>query len=314
MKIGNKEVGRVFLAPVAGVSDLPFRMIAREMGADLCYTEMVSAKALCFGDKKTKKLLFFEGEPQPKAVQLFGSEPEILGKAAKMVEKDFDIIDINMGCPAPKIVKNGEGSALMKNPALAGRIIESVKKSVSIPVTVKIRRGFESDNCVEMAHVAENSGASAVCVHGRFTVQMYSGESSKDAIRRVKDAVSIPVIGNGDIFEAEDAEKMIKETGCDAVMIARGAFGNPFIFREIKALLERGERISPPTEREKIDMAIRHIEALVDFYGEKIGILNARKHGAWHTKGIRGATEAKRQIYTATSLSEMKRILQKLIG
>ena len=229
-------------------------------------------------------------------------------------EKDFDIIDINMGCPAPRIIKNGEGSALMKNPARAGKIIESVKKSVSIPVTIKIRRGFEKDNCEEMAHVAAECGASAVCVHGRFTSQMYSGESSKDAIGRVKAAVSIPVIGNGDIFEAEDAEKMIKETGCDAVMIARGAFGNPFIFREIKALLEKGEKISPPTEREKIDMAIRHIEALVNFYGEKIGILNARKHAAWHTKGIRGATEAKRQIYTATSLSQMKRILEGLIG
>lgn len=312
MKIGKIEVGKVFLAPIAGVSDLPFRKICTEMGADLCYTEMVSAKALCFGDKKTKKLLSCQGEGHPRAVQLFGSEPEIMAEAAKMVEEDFDIIDINMGCPAPKITKNGEGSALMKNPTLAGEVIEAVAKSVSVPVTVKIRRGFSEENCVEIAHVAEASGAAAICVHGRYTTQMYSGQSCRQAIKRVVDTVKIPVIGNGDIFAAEDAPKMISETGCNGIMVARGALGNPFIFREIKELLECGTVPKKVAQEEKIDIAINHIRELVHFYGEKIGILNARKHAAWYIKGIKGAAEAKRQVYTASTLSQMEEILNSL--
>lgn len=312
MKIGKIEVGKVFLAPIAGVSDLPFRKICTDMGADLCYTEMVSAKALCFGDKKTKKLLSCHGEGRPRAVQLFGSEPEIMAEAAKMVEEDFDIIDINMGCPAPKITKNGEGSALMKNPTLAGEVIEAVAKSVSAPVTVKIRRGFSEENCVEMAHVAEASGAAAICVHGRYTTQMYSGQSCRQAIKRVVDTVKIPVIGNGDIFAAEDAPKMISETGCSGIMVARGALGNPFIFREIKELLEGGTVPKKVAQEEKIDIAINHIIELVHFYGEKIGILNARKHAAWYIKGIKGAAEAKRQVYTASTLSQMEEILNSL--
>ena len=309
MKIGNTEVGNIFLAPVAGVSDIAFRLICRGMGADLTYTEMVSAKALCFKDKKTYELLETGGEARPRAVQLFGSEPEIIAKAVKKVQNDFDIIDINMGCPAPKIVRNGEGSALMKNPSLAGKLIEAAVKASCVPVTVKIRRGFKEENCAEIAKVAEECGAAAVCVHGRFTNQMYSGESSLEAIKRVCDAVSIPVIGNGDILNGEDAAKMMKETGCSGVMIARGAFGNPFIFREIKEYFKSGSILPPADIREKIDMAIRHTELLVKFHGEKIGILNARKHAAWYLKGIRGGAEAKRKVYTATTLEEMKNIL-----
>lgn len=312
MKIGNVEVGSVFFAPVAGVSDVPFRLICREMGADLTYTEMVSAKALCFGDKKTAQLLETGNEAKPRAVQLFGGEPDFLAKAAKTIEKDFDVIDINMGCPAPKIVKNGEGSALMKNPVLVGKIIEKVVNAVSVPVTVKIRRGFKEENCAEIARVAEECGAAAVCVHGRFTEQMYSGESSIEAIERVVSAVKIPVIGNGDILTGQDAENMIKKTGCSGVMVARGAFGNPFIFREIKEYLSNGQVMPGADINEKIDMTIRHIKSLVDFYGEKIGILNARKHAAWYLKGIRGGAEAKRQVYTATTFEEMERILLKV--
>lgn len=309
MKIGNKEVGSIFFAPVAGVSDAPFRIICREAGADLTYTEMVSAKALCFGDKKTGELLNVWGEGGVRAVQLFSGEPEIIGKAVKMVENDFDIIDINMGCPAPKIVKNGEGSALMKNPSLAGKIIESAVKNSKIPVTVKIRRGFKEENCAEIAKIAQECGAAAVCVHGRFTEQMYSGESSLEAIERVVSAVKIPVIGNGDVLSGKDAENMMNKTGCSGVMVARGAFGNPFIFREIKEYLSSGAVLPPANVDEKIDMAIKHIKSLVEFYGEKIGILNARKHAAWYLKGIRGGAEAKRSVYTATTLEEMEKIL-----
>ena len=313
MHIGNIDAGNVFLAPVAGVSDLPFRKLCRSFGADLCYTEMVSAKALCFGDKKTKKLLNCDGELHPRAVQLFGSEPEILARAAKFAENDFDIIDINMGCPAPKIIKNGEGSALMKNPALAGKIIETVVKRVKAPVTVKIRRGFSEENCAEIARVAQECGAAAVCVHGRFAAQMYSGESSRSAIAKTVAAVNIPVIGNGDILTSQDAEDMFKDTGCSAVMIARGAFGNPFIFREIKnGLAGGGHKAAEGVE--KVSAALCHIKQMVDFYGEKIGILNARKHAAWYTKGMKGAAEAKRRLYTANTFLEMEEILKGLMG
>ena len=313
MKIGNTVTGKVFLAPVAGVSDAAFRLICREMGADLTYTEMISAKALCFGDKKTYELLETHSEARPRAVQLFGSDADIMAEAAKKVQGDFDIIDINMGCPAPKIVKNGEGSALMKNPLLAGKIVEKVKRAVNVPVTVKIRRGFEKENCAEVARILEESGADAVCVHGRFTKQMYSGESCRDAVKRVVDSLKIPVIGNGDIFCAEDAASLMKETGCQAVMVARGAFGNPFIFREIKELFQNGKTERKTSDREKIETAIRHIRMITQFRGERIGILNARKHAAWYLKGIKGSAELKRNIYTANTLTEMENILKSVL-
>ena len=310
IKIGNVEISNnIFLAPMAGISDMPFRILCKEKGAGLVYTEMVSSKGMFYDDNKTKKLMEIDKKERPVAVQIFGSDPEIMGRIAKEVSKEADIIDINMGCPAPKIVRNGEGSALMKNPSLAGKLIEAAVKASCVPVTVKIRRGFKEENCAEIAKVAEECGAVAVCVHGRFTNQMYSGESSLEAIKRVCDAVSIPVIGNGDILNGEDAAKMMKETGCSGVMIARGAFGNPFIFREIKEYFKSGSILPPADIREKIDMAIRHTELLVKFHGEKIGILNARKHAAWYLKGIRGGAEAKRKVYTATTLEEMKNIL-----
>ena len=302
----------VVLAPLAGVTDLPFRIICREYGADFGYTEMVSAKALGCGDKKTKQLMNTAGEPKPHAVQLFGSDPGIMARAAKEIENDFDIIDINMGCPAPKIVKNGDGSALMKNPVLAGRVIETVSKAVKIPVTVKMRRGFETESCVQLAKIAEESGAAAVTVHGRFTTQMYSGKASLEAIARTVQAVRIPVIGNGDIFSYCDAVKMLKETGCRGVSVARGALGNPFIFREIKEYMNFGGVRTKITPEEKINTAMHHAEMLVADKGEKIGILNARKHMAWYVKGMRGAADYKKRLYTACTLDEIMQILQEV--
>jgi len=313
MKLGKLEVGEVFLAPIAGVSDAAFRILCKKHGADMTYTEMISAKALCFGDKKTGELLERHGEEGIRSVQIFGSVPEIMAKAAKQLQNDFHIIDINMGCPAPKIVKNGEGSALMKNPELAKKVISAVVSAVDIPVTVKIRRGFQNENCVEIAKIAEKSGAAAVCVHGRYREQMYSGKSCRDAIKRVVDNVNIPVIGNGDIFTADDAKSLMDETGCAAVCVARGAFGNPFIFREIKDLFEEGKVTEKPSDRERIETAVEHIKMLTEFRGEKIGILNARKHAAWYLKGIRGSAALKNEIYKENTLGEMEKILRSVL-
>ncbi|MBQ7717762.1 MAG: tRNA dihydrouridine synthase DusB [Clostridia bacterium] len=302
----------VFLAPLAGITDLPFRIICREYGADMCCTEMISAKALRFGDKKTRQLLKTDGETAPRAVQLFGSEPSVMASAAKEVEGDFDVIDINMGCPAPKIVKNGEGSALMKNPALAGKIIEAVVNAVKLPVTVKMRRGFESESCVKLSKIAEECGAAAITVHGRYATQMYSGRSSLEAIAKTVEAVKIPVIGNGDIFSAHAAVKMLKETGCRGICVARGSLGNPFIFREIKEYLASENVTTKTTTEEKLNTAMRHAEMLVCEKGGKIGILNARKHMAWYVKGMRGAAEYKKRFYAANTLDEIKQILQEV--
>ena len=308
------QLPKVLLAPMAGVTDLAFRHICREFGADMTYTEMISAKALCFGDKKTKSLLNFAGEVAPRAVQLFGHEPEAVANAASMVENDFDVIDINMGCPAPKITGNGEGSALLKNLNLAGKIIEKTALSVKKPVTVKIRRGYTpmNDVAVEAAHVAESCGAAAITVHGRFTSDMFSGKSSLDAIAEVKNAVKIPVIGNGDIFSADDAVNMLNKTACDAVMVGRGAMGNPFIFREIKAKLS-GVAAEPSTAQERIKTAVRNVELVVKLKGEHIGILESRKIVSWYLKGIRGAAEIKRKVNSAKTLSEMNKILSDLL-
>ena len=308
------ELPKVLLAPMAGVSDLAFRLLCREYGADMTYTEMISAKALCFGDRKTKALLNYEGEARPRAVQLFGSEPETVAKAARELQGDFDFIDINMGCPAPKITGNGEGSALLKNLPLAGEIIEKTVKAVDVPVTTKIRRGYtpDWDVAAEMAHIAEECGAAAITVHGRFTSEMFSGKASLDAIAEVKNAVKIPVIGNGDIFSAEDALNMFETTGCDAVMIGRGAMGNPFIFREIKAAL-CGEKINPPSIEEKIKTAKRNVELVVKLKGEYIGVLESRKIVSWYVKGIHGAAEIKRRVNSAKTLAEMEGILDDLL-
>jgi len=314
MKIGNITTeNNFFLAPLAGVTDLPFRTLCTEYGAGYTCTEMVSAKALCFCDRKTTELLGNENESGIKAVQLFGSEPEIIAKAVKKVEPFADIIDINMGCPAPKIVKNGEGSALMKNPQLAGEIIAAAVESTEKPVTVKIRKGFDEEhiNAVEIAQIAERMGASAIAVHGRTTSQHYSGKADLSIIKKVKESVSVPVIGNGDIFSGADAKNMLEQTGCDAIMVGRGCLGNPFIFREIEGFVNRGEVVLP-TPDERVETAVRHIKMLVEVKGEHIGILEARKHAAWYIKGIRGVGEARRSVYAATTLDEMTQILERL--
>ena len=305
---------KVLLAPMAGVTDFAFRRICREFGAEMTYTEMVSAKALSFNDKKTKTLLVTDETERPRGVQIFGSDPDIMAQAAKELSDDFDVIDINMGCPAPKITGNGEGSALLKNLPLAAEIIKTVSSECKKPVTVKIRRGFKEneDVSVRAAELAEKNGAAAITVHGRFTEQMFSGKNSLETIKNVKKAVSVPVIGNGDIFCAQDALKMFEETGCDAVMVGRGAMGNPFIFREIACLL-RGEEYAPATDGEKIDAARRNVRDIVALKGEHIGILESRKIVSWFVKGMRGATEVKREANAAKTLDEMMSILDGIL-
>lgn len=295
----------VALAPMAGVTDAVFRNICRQFGAVLTYSEMVSAKALTYGDKKTKSLLYHEGEA-PFGIQLFGHEPEILAKAAAMVrETGTDFIDLNMGCPAPKIVNNGDGSALLRTPALCGQLVQAVKQAVDCPVTVKIRLGWDADHSVETAKILEESGADVICVHGRTRVQQYSGHADWNAIERVVQAVSVPVIANGDVTCREDAEELRRKTGCAGVMIGRGAMGNPWIFRELSG----GEAA---TAEERIDMALAHTAQLIAYKGAHIGILEARKHVCWYLKGIPGSGSRKGAINTAKSYQEMAEILQSL--
>lgn len=314
MKIGNVSLEKnVFLAPMAGVTDRAFRQICREYGCGLVYTEMISSKGLYYKDKKTASLMKICDDEQPAAIQIFGSDPEIMGEIAKAAENTgAALIDINMGCPAPKIVNNGDGSALMKNPPLAGKIIENVAKAVKIPVTVKFRKGWNdsSINAVEFAEIAEKSGASALCVHGRTRMQFYSGKADWEIIKTVKESVKIPVIGNGDIFCADDALNMIKQTKCDAVMVARGAEGNPFLFRQIDELMKNGKVSYCPTDKERILCAVKHARLLTEYKGENRGIKEARKHMAWYLKGMRGSSSVKQDIFKAESLSEMEEILQ----
>ena len=314
--IGGVQVcNNVFMAPMAGITDLPFRQILREHGAGLVYSEMVSAKGMHYGNKGSSELLDM-GDGYG-AIQLFGSDPEILAEAATALDKveQIMLIDINMGCPAPKIVKNGEGSALMKDEALVGRIVKAVSEATSKPVTVKIRKGFGgSDNAVQVAKIAEANGAKAVTVHGRTREQYYAGNADWGAIARVKQAVKIPVIWNGDIFTPEASAQMLDETGCDGVMIARGAQGNPWLFSRTIHYLETGELLPEPSSEEKVGAAIYHAERLVDYKGEFIGVREARKHVCWYIKGIYGAAEAKTLINRAETLVEMKGILEGLIG
>ena len=311
MKIGNIAIENCLaLGPMAGVTDLPFRLLCKEMGCNMLYTEMVSAKAILYKNKNTKELLNIDKNEHPVGVQLFGSDPDIMAQIAAQVEEgECDFIDINMGCPVPKIVNNGEGSALLKQPKLVEEILTKMVKAVNKPVTVKIRKGFENGTvyAVEIAKIAESCGVSAIAVHGRTREQYYSGKADWDVIKDVKKAVKIPVIGNGDIFSAEDAKAMKEYTGCDGLMVARGARGNPWIFREIKEYLENGNVIDKPKINDIREMIIRHAKMLVDYKGEYTGIREMRKHIAWYTAGLPHSAELRRmcnQIETMENLIE----------
>lgn len=314
MKIGNLELeNNVFLAPMAGVTDLPFRILCKEMGCGLVYSEMVSAKGILYDNKNTTELLEIDPKERPVAVQLFGSDPEILGAMAKKIEQyPIDIIDVNMGCPAPKIVKNGEGSCLMKTPELVGRIVKSLVESQSKPVTIKFRKGFDDDhvNAVEIAKIAEANGASAVAVHGRTREQYYSGKADWDIIKQVKEAVNIPVIGNGDVFTPQDAKNLLEYTGCDAIMVGRGAQGNPWIFKRILHYLQIGELLPEPTAEERVEKALRHAQMLIDYKGEYIGVREMRKHMAWYMKGMPGAAELRGKLNYAENRAELEALLR----
>ncbi len=297
----------VVSAPLAGISDKAYRILAREHGCGLIHTEMVSEMGLVYGNKKTAELTDLDGEMQPVSVQLFGSDPHALGKAGRILqERGVRLIDFNMGCPAPKIVRNGEGSALMANPELASRAFGTLVESVDIPVTVKIRKGFTPDqiNAVDIARRMESLGASAVTVHGRTRDQFYSGTADWDIIRQVVQAVRVPVIGNGDVFSPEAAEDMIRQTGCTAVMVARGSFGNPWLFGQIADHLA-GRVVSLPSMDSRRDTAIRHLELVVRFKGETIGIKEMRKQMAWYMKGFRGAAVYRDRVNNSRTLDEM---------
>ena len=284
LTIGNVVLENNFiLAPMAGVTDLPFRILCKEQKAGLICMEMVSAKAILYKNKNTKELLTIDKREHPVSLQLFGSDPDIISEIAKQIEElPFSVLDINMGCPVPKIVNNGEGSALMKQPLLAGRIIEKTAKAIKKPVTIKIRKGFDDAhvNAVEMAHIAEESGAAAIAVHGRTREQFYSGKADWEIIRRVKEAVRIPVIGNGDLFTGEDVVNMRRQTGCDGFMIGRGAQGNPWIFRQMLHYMETGENLPKPSMKEITELMLRHARMLIAYKGDYTGIREMRKHAA----------------------------------
>lgn len=313
LMIGNVELRTpVALAPMAGVTDLPFRLLCKEQGCGLMCTEMVSAKALLYKNKNTGPLLEVRQEERPIAVQLFGSDPVIMSEMAKKLEEGpFDIFDINMGCPVPKIVNNGEGSALMKNPRLVEKILTAMVKAIKKPVTVKFRKGFDDSriNAVEIARIAEGCGVSAVAVHGRTREQYYSGKADWDIIRQVKQAVLIPVFGNGDVFTAEDAKHMFEETGCDGVMVARGAKGNPWIFSRISHYLETGELLPPPDKEELKAMILRHGRLLVEFKGEVTGMREMRKHVSWYTAGYPHSASLRNDINQVETLEGLERLI-----
>lgn len=316
LKIGNVTLpNRYILGPMAGVTDLPFRVLCKEQGAGLLCMEMVSAKAILYNNKNTESLLEIHPDEQPVSLQFFGSDPKIMSEMAKRVEeRPFDIMDINMGCPVPKVVRNGEGSALMKNQKLVYEIVSAMVKAIDKPVTVKIRKGFDDSciNAVEIAKIIEEAGAAAVAVHGRTREQYYSGQADWDIIRQVKEAVSIPVIGNGDVTSPQKAEELVKQTGCDGIMIARGAQGNPWIFSEMITYEETGVLPERPSLEEIRDMMLRHARLQLKYKGEFIGIREMRKHVAWYTKGLHGAARLRDQINQVESYAELENLLTSL--
>ena len=305
----------VALGPMAGVTDLPFRLLCKEQGAGLLCMEMVSAKGIMYNNKNTKFLLTIDERERPVSLQLFGSDADIISEQAKRIEElPFDILDINMGCPVPKIVNNGDGSALMKNPLLAGEIIEKTARAIQKPVTVKIRKGFDEEhiNAVEMAHIAQESGAAAIAVHGRTREQYYSGKADWEIIRKVKEAVKIPVIGNGDVWTPQDAIDMRKQTGCDGVMIGRGAQGNPWIFKQILHYEQTGELLEKPSPQEVTEMILRHAKMQMEFKGEYIGMREIRKHAAWYTAGYKNSAKLRGKINETETYEELKELLSHL--
>lgn len=299
-KIGNVTIENPFvLAPMAGVTDLPFRVLCKEQGAGLICMEMVSAKAIQFNNKNTFELMETDEREHPVSLQLFGSDPDVISEMAKRIEeRPFDILDINMGCPVPKVAGNGDGSALMKNPKLVGEIVEKTVNAISKPVTVKIRKGFDEEhvNAVEVAKIIEQSGASAIAVHGRTREQYYSGKADWDIIRQVKEAVKIPVIGNGDVVSPESAKAMMEQTGCDLVMIGRAVRGNPWIFAQMNHYFETGEYPEKPSREEVREMMLRHARMEIELRGEYTGIREMRKHVAWYTTGIPHSAKLRKNL------------------
>lgn len=314
MRIGNVTLANnVILAPMAGVTDLPFRLLCKEQGAGLLCMEMVSAKAIYYNNKNTESLMEIDERERPVSLQLFGSDADIMSEMAKKIEeRPFDILDINMGCPVPKVAGNGEGSALMKNPELVRQIVSKVVKAIEKPVTVKIRKGFDDAhvNAVEIAKIIEDCGAAAVAVHGRTREQYYSGQADWEIIRQVKEAVSIPVIGNGDVTGPESAKKMIEETGADGIMIGRAARGNPWIFGQIRDYLETGVIPQKPSLEEVREMMLRHARMQLECKGEYTGIREMRKHVAWYTAGYPNSARLRAKINEVESYDELTELLQ----
>ena len=314
MNIGNVSLdNRVFLSPMAGVTDLPFRLICKQKGCGMLYTEMINAKALCYNDENTKKMTKIEDEEHPIAIQIFGSEPEYMGRAAEILNSHSnEILDINMGCPAPKVIKNGDGSALMKNPKLAEEVMRAVVENSTKPVTLKIRKGWDDNsvNAVEIAKIAEECGISALAIHGRTREQFYSGKADWDIIAEIKQAINIPVIGNGDVFEVEDAVNMLEKTKCDAIMIGRGAQGNPWIFNRINHYMKTGKILPEPTLEEKITTAIRHMNLAVAEHGDYVAVREMRKHIGWYLKGLKNSAKYRDQINKITDYKEVIAMLE----
>ena len=317
MKIGNVQLdNEVFLSPMAGVTDLPLRTICKEKGCGMLYTEMINAKALCYDDENTKKMLNLEDDGHPVAVQIFGSDPEYMGKAASIMNQyTNDILDINMGCPAPKVIKNGDGSALMRNPKLAAEILTAVVKNSKKPVTLKIRKGWDDNsvNALEIAKIAEECGISALAIHGRTREQFYSGKADWDIIAEIKQSINIPVIGNGDVFDVQDAVNMLEKTKCDAIMIGRGSQGNPWIFNRINHYMNTGEVLPEPTLEEKISTAIKHMNLAVAEHGEYVAVREMRKHIGWYLKGLKNSAKYRDQINKITDYKEVISMLEEYV-